>query len=56
MVGPFEDDGDIRGIVVFSVPKLEDAQQLANDDPAVKAGRLVVEIHPWWAAVGSTLF
>ncbi|MEM8907526.1 MAG: YciI family protein [Bacteroidota bacterium] len=54
--GPFGDDGDIRGIVIYSVPTLEDALALANADPAVKAGRLAVEVHPWWAAVGTTLF
>lgn len=54
--GPFGDDGDIRGIVIYSVPTLEEALALANDDPAVKAGRLEVELHPWWAAVGTTLF
>ncbi|RMF20241.1 MAG: hypothetical protein D6765_17125 [Bacteroidetes bacterium] len=56
MVGPMGDDGDLRGIVVFNTPTLEDALELAHQDPAVKAGRLSVEIHPWWAAVGSRLF
>jgi len=56
IAGPFDDDGAIRGITIYSVPTLEDAQQLANNDPAVKAGRLEVEVHPWWAAVGSTLY
>lgn len=53
--GPFDDDGEIRGIVVFNTPTLEEARKLANQDPAVKAGRLVVEIHPWWSVKGGTL-
>ncbi len=37
------------------VPTKERAEELAAMNPAVKAGRLVMEIHPWWAAVGSSL-
>jgi len=50
--GPFGDDGDIRGITIYNTPTLEIADSLANMDPMVKAGRLVIEIHPWWAAKG----
>jgi uncharacterized protein YciI len=55
MAGPFGDDGDIRGILVFNTATKEQARRLANQDPSVQAGRLIVEIHPWWAAKGSTL-
>lgn len=48
IAGPMGDDGDLRGIFVFDVATLEDAKALAASDPAVKAGRLVAEIHPWW--------
>jgi len=53
--GPFGDDGDIRGITIYNTPTLEMADSLANLDPMVKAGRLVIEIHPWWAAKGFPL-
>ncbi|MEP1490037.1 MAG: YciI family protein [Algibacter sp.] len=53
--GPFGDDGDIRGITVYNVPTLKMADSLANADPMVKAGRLEIEIHPWWAAKGFSL-
>ncbi len=53
--GPFGDDGDIRGITIYNVPTLQMADSLANMDPAVKAGRLEIEIHPWWAAKGFPL-
>ena len=53
--GPMGDDGDIAGISVYSTATLEDALQFANADPAVKAGRLVVEAHPWWLAKGSSV-
>lgn len=53
--GPFDDDGDIRGITIYNVPTLQMADSLANADPMVKAGRLVIEMHPWWAAKGFPL-
>lgn len=53
--GPFGDDGEIRGITIYNVPTLKMADSLANADPMVKAGRLVIEVHPWWAAKGFCL-
>ena len=55
IAGPFGGNGDLRGIVVFSVSSKEEAERLASEDPAVIAGRLKVEILEWWAAKGSTL-
>ncbi|WP_020538742.1 YciI family protein [Lewinella cohaerens] len=56
LAGPFADDSGIQGVVIYSTPTYEEAASLANQDPAVLAGRLVVEIHPFWAAVGAQLF
>lgn len=53
--GPFGDDGDIRGVTIYNVPTLKMADSLANLDPMVKAERLVIEVHPWWAAKGFPL-
>lgn len=53
--GPFGDEGDIRGITIYNVPSLEMADSLANADPMVQAGRLAIEVHPWWAAKGYPL-
>ncbi|WP_353777227.1 YciI family protein [Winogradskyella sp. 3972H.M.0a.05] len=53
--GPFGDDGEIRGITIYNVPTQKMADSLANLDPMVKAGRLVIETHPWWAAKGFPL-
>ncbi len=55
IAGPFADKGNIRGICVYNVATLEEVQKLVELDPAVKAGRLIAEIHPWWAAKTSTL-
>jgi uncharacterized protein len=53
--GPFGDKGAIRGITIYNVPTQKMADSLANADPMVKAGRLVIEIHPWWAEKGGSL-
>ncbi len=55
IAGPFDDDSDIQGVVIYSVYSLEEALTLTQADPAVVAGRLVVELHPFWAAKGSKL-
>ncbi len=50
VAGPFMDDGDIRGIYIFNVSTLEEAKQLTNSDPAVKAGRLIMELKPFYCS------
>jgi uncharacterized protein YciI len=52
LAGPLADDGDWRGVLIYRTKTLEEAQRLANDDPAVKAGRLVVTLHPWMVQRG----
>ncbi|MGB3714676.1 MAG: YciI family protein [Candidatus Promineifilaceae bacterium] len=52
IAGPFTDGGDLRGVFVFRTRTLEEAQALAAADPAVRSGRLVVEIHPWMVPSG----
>jgi uncharacterized protein YciI len=55
LAGPFLDDGELRGIFVFRVGSLEEARALCDTDPAVKARRLRVELHPWLSAKGITI-
>ncbi len=50
LAGPFMDDGDIRGIYIFNVASVEEAKALTNTDPAIAAGRLVMELHPWYGS------
>jgi len=52
VAGPFLDDGDLRGIFLFQNVSREEAEQLCAADPAVQAGRLRIELHPWFAAKG----
>lgn len=55
LAGPFTDDGELRGLFVFQVGSMEEAKALCDTDPAVKAGRLRVELHPWYSAKGITV-
>ena len=48
VAGPFLDDKDIRGIFIFNVGSIEEARKLTESDPAVKAGVLSLELHPWY--------
>lgn len=50
VAGPFMDAGDIRGIYIFNVETVEEAEALTKTDPAIKAGRLVMELHPWYGS------
>jgi len=50
LAGPFMGNGDIRGIYIFNVATVEEARELTNTDPAVEAGRLEMELHPWYGS------
>ncbi|HKI95290.1 MAG TPA: YciI family protein [Gemmatimonadales bacterium] len=50
LAGPFLDDGEVRGIYVFNVESVDSARALTATDPAIKAGRLVMELHPWYGS------
>jgi len=45
MAGPFTEDLAIRGIGIYRAHSNDEVTVWANSDPAVKAGRLAVELH-----------
>lgn len=46
VVGP--PDPSLRGLTFYRTGSLEESRRLAEDDPAVRAGRLEVEIMAWY--------
>jgi len=55
LAGPFLDDGDLRGIYIFDVETIEEAEALTKTDPAVQAGSLIMELHPWYGSAATSL-
>lgn len=51
VAGPFgKNDKSWRGLYIFNVPTVEEAEKLVVLDPAVKAGVFVYELTPWYAS------
>ncbi|MDX1591161.1 MAG: YciI family protein [Balneolaceae bacterium] len=50
VAGPFLDDTEIRGIYIFAVESVEEARALSESDPAIQAGSLELELHPWYGS------
>jgi uncharacterized protein YciI len=49
IIGPFRDDTDLAGIFILRASSTAEAKSWVDDDPAVKAGLMVPEMHPWWS-------
>ena len=54
LAGPMAGQGELRGIFVFDTDDVKKAQEWCDQDPAVRAGRLRVELHKWYSAKGIT--
>ena len=50
LAGPFADNGELRGIYIFDVATVAEAEALTRTDPAILAGQLVMELHPWYGS------
>jgi uncharacterized protein YciI len=53
--GPVSDQADeaLRGLTFYRTGSLEEARRLAEDDPAVRAGRLAVDVMRWYCPPGT---
>jgi uncharacterized protein YciI len=58
VAGPFgaQRDPSFRGACLYRVATPEEARALAEEDPAVKAGRLRVEVITWYVGKGCLAF
>ena len=57
VAGPLSDQPDERwrGLCLFRKP-MEEATAIMQRDPAVRAGRLAVEVMRWWTREGALAF
>lgn len=53
VAGPVDDDDAIAGICVYQAGSVERARKLAEDDPAVAAGRFVARVMTWYTQKGA---
>ena len=53
--GPVDGPADpsLRGLTFYRTGSLDQSRQLAENDPAVRAGRLAVEIMTWYCPPGT---
>jgi uncharacterized protein len=52
VAGPFSDNTELRGMLIFKLNSVDEARTLMDADPMLKAGRLTLELHPWFAGAG----
>jgi len=58
VAGPLADqvDESWRGICLYQVGSLSQARRLAESDPAVRAGRLAIDVMSWYTEKGAVSF
>ena len=52
LAGPFFGNGELRGIYIFNVSTIAEAEALTKTDPAIKAGSLKMELMEWYGSAG----
>ena len=45
VAGPFEDKTEWRGMLIFAVDTIEEAEKLVATDPVIKSGEMVADYH-----------
>ena len=50
LAGPFFGNDDLRGIYVFNVGSLAEAEELTGTDPSIQAGLLTMELKEWYGS------
>ena len=52
IAGPFLDNQEIRGVIVFNTDSIELANMWESNDPAIQAGRFSLQYTKWFAGKG----
>lgn len=50
LAGPFFGNDELRGIYIFNVETIEEAEALTNSDPAIQAGSLEMDLKEWYGS------
>lgn len=51
VAGPFgKNEKGFRGLYIFNVATVEEAQKIVETDPAVKSGILIADMTPWYGS------
>ncbi|MGB0390106.1 MAG: YciI family protein [Salibacteraceae bacterium] len=52
LAGPFMGEEDLKGIYIFNVKSIAEAEELTNSDPAIQSGYLDMELMQWYGSAG----
>lgn len=50
LAGPFLAEGELRGLYLFDVRSLKEAEELTRTDPAIQSGHLRMELKEWYGS------
>ena len=57
LAGPLgKNDKNYRGIFIFDVKTIEEAEKLVSTDPAVSSGLLAVELYEWYGSAALPVY
>ena len=48
-------DESLRGLTFYRVGSVDEARRIAEQDPSVRAGRLIVEVMQWFCQPGGMI-
>ncbi|RAU83701.1 YciI family protein [Pontibacter arcticus] len=55
MAGQIPEKDGLHAMFIFSVASMAEAKAITDADPAIKAGRFTLELHPWIGQRGTRL-
>lgn len=53
--GPVLAEGELLGVSIYASADLDEVKAIAENDPAVKAGRIIIKAFPWFGIPGDQL-